>query len=796
MAQQTVQENILSILTGDCTVLPENPAMTFTYQPDHFQVHAFHAIERNEDVIVTAHTGSGKTTVAEYAIMRAIQNGKIAVYTAPIKSLSNEKFNDFRTKFGDKDNRIDCGILTGDNKINPNGNCLIMTAEILRNALYQYMNPEAQKQTNQNNQGDTLDFVENIGVVIMDEIHFMNDQDRGRVWEETIMMLNSDVQLIGLSATINNSEQFASWIATTRKRRMNLIPTSFRVVPLHHYMYIKSSLIPILEKETHFDDKNFLHSHESYKKYQEERRKRFKSGPDYTQVNELIKFLQKKDMLQAIFFSFSKKSCEKYALMVTEQLITHDEARLLTTIFNKYLEKYDENYIQLDQYKQVKELLLRGVAYHHAGLMPILKEVIEILFKQGLIKVLFATETFAVGVNMPTRTVVFTELSKYTNGAKRNLTTAEYKQMSGRAGRRGIDKIGNVIILPIYNFPDDLKSIMLGKVLNIESRFKIDYQFVLKALQSGISTKDFISKSMAYSENMFFAVGLKREIEEKETQFKDMSNDFFSDVIELYRLEHRQENDIFQLSKSQMKKLNELKRKVNKDEYQAYINYQNMEQELFNLRERLWSCENDLEDTIGYVRNILMANGYVTKDQPTVKGVIAARINECNPILLTEMLVNGFFDDLTAEEIVGLLSIFGDNDSKYNDDEADEYLAYYGTPKIEKIIDQINDIAIRFVNDEMKFKYNSGNIWEITKDMIEAAYRWASGKSFNEIQGYLPTNMYIGNFIRSMIKINNIVNDLLILSEIAGKIDLIPRLSSIEAMIMREFVTVNSLYLS
>ncbi len=220
-----------TIITGKCTEEIDNPAIKFTYECDDFQKHAFTKIEKGEDLLVTAHTGAGKTTIAEYAVMKTIQNKKTTIYTSPIKSLSNEKFNDFKKKFLSKIDNFDLGIMTGDNKINPNGNCVIMTAEILRNALY--------KDPIKN--GD-IDFVSNIGCVILDEVHFINDQDRGKVWEEIIILLRQDIQLICLSATIDKAEYFAEWIGTTRNKKINLITTDYRPIPLKHMIYMHNHM--------------------------------------------------------------------------------------------------------------------------------------------------------------------------------------------------------------------------------------------------------------------------------------------------------------------------------------------------------------------------------------------------------------------------------------------------------------------------------------------------------------------------------------------------------------------------
>ena len=771
-----------------------NEIISLPYKPASFQLHSFDSINRREHVLVTAHTGSGKTTVAEYAIAYWISKGKKIIYTSPIKSLSNEKYNEFKKKYSN----ISVGILTGDIKINPNAQCIIMTAEILRNALYGSPNNNTQNMFDLND----------VGCVIMDEVHYINS-DRGNVWEETIMLLPLTVQLVMLSATIDKAHIFAKWISDTRKGTVNLIPTLIRAVPLKHYIYTghTNKLYKILEKENEYDPVNYSMAKKEYDIMIREREKKHKNNSSklFDLIPNLIGFLKQQDMLQVILFSFSKKNCESYAAMVNINLITSEEKNEITQIFASHLDKYKEQYEKLDQYIHVKQLISLGVAYHHAGLLPVLKEIIEIIFKKGLIKVLFATETFAVGVNMPTRTVVFTELEKFTNIGKRFLSTAEYKQMSGRAGRRGIDVLGNVIIFPLHNFPDELelKQVMLGNVPHISSKFKIDYQFILKALQSEPNIDniyDIMSKSLLFSENVSMINNLENELKNANIKFDALKSSLSDDIINstdmklIYNSLNEKTNfgnAVFTVSKAQQKQLQKIKSSdLYKNNYPLYCEYMLNLNNVKNLKHQFTETKNYINDSIHIILNLLQHFNFLSQtNQITQKGVVASQINECNPLLLTDMIESDIFADLNATEIVGILAIFIDPENK-----DDVVSTYDGTLMFKNKINKINEIINKYTKYETQIGIeNYEQIWDISYEFMNAAMSWARNDSLEIIMQNIR-DIYIGQFIRNMIKINNIAIDMIHLCEIAGKLDVIPVLSEINGKVMREFVNVNSLY--
>ena len=396
-----------------------NLCYEFPYRLDDFQMNGIYAFENNNNILITAHTSADKSTLAEYGIAKSLSLNKKVIYTSPIKTLSNRKYFDFKKRFGD------IGIITGDIKLNPDANCLIMTTEILRNKL-----------------GQNDDYFDDVHCIIFDEVHYLNDPDRGFVWEESITKLNKDINLIMLSATIDKAEEFAQWIAEIKEKDIYLIGTKFRPVPLVHYVYEDNKLLNIYSEKSGINMKHLDKSIEHYKTY-------FKPT---TLVKNISNYLFKKQLYPSIFFSFSRKKCETYANMVKngEGYLSFEEKKEVKLIIYKIFSTNLNYYKDLPSTMSIMELVNNGIAYHHSGLLPVQKEIIEILFQKGYIKFLFATETFSVGVNMPTKSVVFTELSKYDGISNhRILRSDEYMQMSGRAGRRGKDEEGYVIYCPL-----------------------------------------------------------------------------------------------------------------------------------------------------------------------------------------------------------------------------------------------------------------------------------------------------------------------------------------------------------
>jgi superfamily II RNA helicase len=773
-----------SSMSNDNIVMPENPAMEFSFECDQFQKQSFQEIEKGNHVLVSVPTSSGKTLVGEYAIAYHKNRGNKIIYTSPIKSLSNEKYKEFKDK-----NIIDVGLLTGDNKINVDAQCIIMTAEILRNSLYK--------------EKSEINSINCIGCVIMDEVHFINDPDRGKIWEETIIMLPDTVQLIMLSATIDRVEQFASWIASIKQKNVSLITSNKRIVPLNHYIFVDNELHLLMDNNDKFYQDNYFEAKREYDKIQKERQKAHKSEIDKTLIEKTVKFLKHKDLFQTIFFSFSRANCEKYATSLSVQIVEPEQGAAAVSVFDYNMRNYKKDYEFVPQYIKIRELIQKGIAYHHSGLIPIIKEIIEILFRDGLIKILFATETFAVGVNMPTRTVVFTELSKPNNQTKRFLNTAEYKQMSGRAGRRGKDKFGTIILLPFYDYPElsDLKNVMLSSMPAINSKFEIDYLYCLKQLDYN---KNIYDKSLLNSEQKLFVKSIFNDLEmiNNEIQLTNQHiNKTFSEFSEadiknferqLY-LENIGKDDSYgfaiSLSKSQQKELKTLKTKNNVEAYKLY-------QKIKILKDKKIELENKISNTDLYATYIMESANSILLEKSYIKsstdidifGRCALQCNECNSILLIEMLKNGLFDNAELEEIVALLSIF----VQFKKDLDTNYRSIFNQK-----FNQIKSIVNEWENLEKKYNYTSRkDFWLIDESYIDITYNWAKGESMGNIIAELNSmSEYEGNFVKNMLKIYNIAVNFKKQCMILDRIDIIVKMEDLDKKILRDIVNVNSLYL-
>ncbi|CAO1633444.1 unnamed protein product [Jaminaea pallidilutea] len=462
-------------------VPPDPPAREYPFTLDPFQRTAIHSIQRDESVLVSAHTSAGKTVVAEYAIAQCLKNGQRVVYTSPIKALSNQKYRELTADFGD------VGLMTGDVTINPSASCLVMTTEILRSMLYR-----------------GSEIMREVAWVIFDEIHYMRDKERGVVWEETIILLPRKVRYVFLSATIPNAFQFASWIATTHNQPCHVVYTDFRPTPLQHYLFPAGGdgIHLVVDERSVFKEENFQKAMgalsdargedpaaaDSGRNKKGKTKKGGEKGP--SDIYKIVKMIMMKNNNPVIVFAFSKRECEALALQMSKlEFNTEDEKNMVTTVFNNAISALSEEDRGLPQIEHILPLLRRGIGIHHGGLLPILKEVIEILFQEGLLKVLFATETFSIGLNMPAKTVVFTAVRKWDGKEFRNLTSGEFIQMSGRAGRRGLDDRGIVIMMFDEKLePDAAKTMVKGEADRLNSAFHLGYNMVLNLMRvEGIS---------------------------------------------------------------------------------------------------------------------------------------------------------------------------------------------------------------------------------------------------------------------------------------------------------------------
>lgn len=420
------------------------------FRLDKFQEQAINAAASGHSIIVSAPTGAGKTLIAEHIIEDCIKNNKGVIYTAPIKALSNQKFRDFSKKYPRK-----TGILTGDVSINRNAPVLIMTTEIFRNAIL--VNPEEFSRREW---------------VIFDEIHYLDDIERGTVWEEAIILLPKQMKILALSATIPNIDQFVGWLRKIHAFALKAIVESVRPVPLHFFFQTNNQIFCDFSQ---LKNSQLLKMSLKNPSYQE---KYLFSKPNT--AKSLLKGINNLAGFPCVYFSFSRRRCEDLAQETGQfDFLNSDEKKRITEVFDDLLDKF--NISSSPHINFLTPLIKRGIAYHHAGLLPTLKEIIERLFTTGLIKLIFTTETFALGINMPAKTVVFNSLSKFYGRQHGYLKTRDFYQMAGRAGRRGIDKEGFVFsrINPSHIDMTSLEKIIYGRYEPIQSQLNSCYATIL-----------------------------------------------------------------------------------------------------------------------------------------------------------------------------------------------------------------------------------------------------------------------------------------------------------------------------
>jgi superfamily II RNA helicase len=412
---------------------------------DFFQEEAVKAIDRGESLIVAAPTGCGKTLIAEYAVDVSLEKKKRVIYTAPIKALSNQKYRDFRKRFGDEI----VGIQTGDVTINPDGTLLIMTTEIFRNLILENSSRLA-----------------DIYYVVFDEIHYLDDPERGTVWEESIILAPREIRFMCLSATVPNIHELADWMGSVRGTEVTVIEETHRPIPLKHSFYSPK-----------FGIMNLKYIAKKYRQSEKERKKFLRRKPSSRRI---IQYVLEQGQVPILYFCFNRRSCEFNAEQHSAlNLLSDDERSQVRAMVNELVELYSlQGYDRLEYLRNLWEC---GCAFHHAGILPAAKEIVERLFTAGLIKLLFCTETFALGVNMPASAVIFDELEKFDGVEFNYLMTREYNQMAGRAGRRGMDAVGFVYsqIIPEATDVRQLERLLYGQNEKISSRFFASYSTIL-----------------------------------------------------------------------------------------------------------------------------------------------------------------------------------------------------------------------------------------------------------------------------------------------------------------------------
>jgi superfamily II RNA helicase len=747
--------------------------MNTVFELDTFQLRAKEAIDNNINVLVSAPTGSGKTWVAQYALEKTIINNintKAIIYTCPIKSLCNEKFRDMSILYNDKEN-YNIGLMTGDIIINPDGNIIIMTTEVLLNLIL-----------NKNDEFDPK-------CIIFDEAHYINDDSRGHVWEKCIVtsLLNYDCILVLLSATIGNIEEMTTWLNAINndKQFINIIKKK-RPVPLREFL-IDNTKARTFKKITADNDEDIRYvskdpDPESYDLLP-------LNDINYNKVN---KYWEKLDLynysikfeletlcnqiksnpnlgMPAIIFVLSKKKCIELANMIEETTYVTIEER------NEILNFYDNNLKEFKDYSQFIDLrrcIEKGVGYHHSGLIPKIREVVEFLIKNKLIKLVFATETFAVGLNFPVKTVVITGLNKPTENGFRNFTVSEYKQMAGRAGRRFLDSFGNVIIWLYLNknkkknpYPSwiELKNITNGSVNNVTSKFIIEPNYILKNI-----TKDSYQEISYKSFRYYNSKHIERDFTIPEK---------FSKLFEIEK--KIMEFSILGISYSD-KNYNKFFKKLKNNEQDEYKNFINDYKKL-SIKSDI-ELYDDLEKSIIY---FLKCNDFLTfqdnKYILTEKGDLAQTFNEINPIIF----INHYdFIFSNKDYIIPMLSMFIDDGISLKEDK------YINWEEAEII--QWEEIIENNYNDYMN-KYPK---WVFYPKNFQIVNEWLSNENITLEQISINYDCDIGLIIKILIKMYQVTDELINNLVKINKIDLTEFLLEKKNLIIRPPLTIDSLYVN
>lgn len=724
------------------------------YKLDKFQEEAINSIEQNHSVIVAAPTGSGKTLIAEYALEKHLKSGKQIIYTSPIKALSNQKYRDFSENYEDQ-----IGIITGDVVINDSAPVLIMTTEILRNIIF-----------------DDISRLDHVNYVIFDEIHYIDDLERGTVWEECIIFAPQHINFICLSATIPNLREFTSWMQSVRHNKIDMVIETHRPVPLEHKLYFRGYGLGWLNelKELKKDTEPILTK--SNKKinnkqnYETEVAVQVAESPEsgIIELNEtdIIEHIRYNGQLPCLYFSFSRKSCEENALQNLEKnFLTPDESDIILYAYDQLCEKYGVN--NDTSALQLRRLIEHGVAYHHAGMLPTLKEVIERLFTLGHIKLLFTTETFALGINMPACSVVFGNLAKYDGIQFRYLKAREYHQMAGRAGRRGIDIKGYVYAHVDVEYDEyaEVKHVVSGDIEKIESQFNLSYSSILNLFEKyNDRIYDVCEKSLGNYQSVKILRGIDRSLEQTKNQREELEElvcihgDNTKKIMEYRELEQKLREEQENLgserrsgknnNKKKKKQINKLSKKASKiilmiksikchkcENLKKCMRiagkmseYDNRILELTQKRE---SIENYQKNQIKNRLDLLNEIGYKDNKGLLPRGKIASQIYGYE-LQVTELFFNGYFHRLDSDWINVLITAIvfeSKRDCWYKKMDKSFINSIISEPiqKIKKLIDIENEFGIM------------PNIKELDTKLSYAAYEWSRGCSFDELKEYTDT---------------------------------------------------------
>lgn len=735
----------------------------FPFELDEFQKDACNYIDAGKSVVVCAPTGAGKTVIAQHAIHRALENGTRIFYTTPLKALSNQKFYDFSEKYGsDK-----VGLLTGDTSINRNAQIVIMTTEVFRNMLYG------------TNFGAVADNMKDVRYVVLDEVHYMNDEQRGTVWEESIIYCPTNVQIIALSATVSNADELTDWINTVHSKT-ELVDTDFRPVPLRFFYFDSSQpdkLLPLLtpsgqlNKRIKPEKRLWGHNRKKQKSY----------------VKEIVRNLYNQDMLPAIYFTFSRKKCdEQMEKCAGLELVTKGERAQIRQFIDDYIAENPHLYNN----KHI-EYLLCGVASHHAGLLPAWKNLVEKLFQKGLIKVVFATETLAAGINMPARSTVISSTSKRTDSGHRMLTASEFLQMSGRAGRRGMDEIGYVTVVGTqFQSPEEVAELVLSDANPLESRFSPSYSMVLNLLQrfSLDEAKELILKSFGYFSSgsrlkplLQLKSSLEGEIRAREFVCPSKLTD--AELHEYDKLRH-----IYVQNRQTYKKITKQERSKNRplsaevvqfgretkamlekmhnfpcDTCKLYKKHTKGIEVINRFDSKLKKLDKEIERQRDIFwnkflahRSVLIDFGYLKDDYPTDKGVTTSQIRSENELFIAEIIFSHVLENLTPAQLAGVVCAITTEDLRIDI----PYIPF--SEPVRKTLNQIRNIKRKV--EKVQNAYSVEAQLYINPYFSSLIELWVDGADWETVSGQIEIGE--GDIVRSFKRVVDVLRQFTTISNV------------------------------
>lgn len=725
----------------------------FDFGFDDFQIAACHAVEEGRGVLVAAPTGAGKTVVGEFAAFSSLARGKKCFYTTPIKALSNQKFHEFVERFGE--DRV--GLLTGDTNINSDAEIMVMTTEVLRNMLYA-------------NSSTLL----NLGAVVMDEVHYLADKFRGAVWEEVLIHLMESVQVISLSATVSNAEEFGEWLGEVRGHT-DVIVSEVRPIPLYQHVMIGNRLIDLFSEPGRVNPEILGLERQALRRVRTPRHRgdRFGQDQDRLSRDEVIEKLQRENLLPAITFIFSRAGCDaavKQCLQAGIKLTNAEERIEIMNTATSYNQNIAEEDLEVLGYREWLMALERGIAAHHAGLLPSFKAAVEDLFQRGLVKAVFATETLALGINMPARTVVLEKLTKWNGEGHVSITPGEYTQLTGRAGRRGIDIEGNAVVLwsptvdsataaglastrtyplrssftPSYNMSINLIA-RFGRDrarTSLESSFA---QFQADRAVVGL-VKQIRKNDLAASEQLESAVchlgnfeeyaRIRLEIKDTERLLSKRDGRRTFDNRQRQHMENELDRLRRQLRQHECHSCNDRETHARFAERAARLN-----RESAGLRERVENRTHVIAKTFDRICDVLTHLGYIEGEKPLEQGKILAKIYAESDLLLTETIKNGVLDSLSAPELVAVVSSV-----IYESRGSENYSPKMPHQNVANALAAITSIWAQLEDIEEDFGVKTQR--EPDFGFAFASFKWASGHSLSHI--LKGSDMTVGDFVRNI----------------------------------------------